>query len=79
MRIRMNLRVARINLGMKQADLAEKIGKTQEYISRLETCQIEPKRKDAKALAEILGQPEDFLFDQNIKEQPGGTHSEATA
>jgi DNA-binding XRE family transcriptional regulator len=51
-----NLKTARLKIGLKQSELAEKTGLTQQYLSRIETGQLNVTLRTMMALAKVVGQ-----------------------
>jgi transcriptional regulator with XRE-family HTH domain len=57
------LRMARVEKGMTQLQLAEKIGKKEIEVSRYETGRAHPDRDTKRRIAEILQKPTYEIFD----------------
>ncbi len=56
------LKLARIAMGMSQADLAQRINRHQTLISHFETARILVSARDKKAISKVLKTSEDVLF-----------------
>ena len=56
------LKVARVGMGLTQLQLAERIGKREIEISRIETGRARPDAETKRRIAEILGKPAFIIF-----------------
>lgn len=57
------LRAARVFLGLTQLQLAEKIGKKEIEVSRIETGRAQPDAQAKRRIAEVLQKPVFELFE----------------
>lgn len=56
------LKAKRVEKGIKQKDLAKKLGITQQYLCQIEKGEIEPRRDIMLKIAEALGEDVTILF-----------------
>jgi len=60
------LKLARLELGLRQFDLAKRVGIGENLVSKIETGRTRPSRLIVERLAGILGlKPEDLAADSN--------------
>lgn len=62
------VRLAREEAGMSQAELAERIGRRQAYVSDVETGKTEPNATTLAVLAKILAKPVAFFFPESWRD-----------
>ena len=62
-RIVARLRRARLDAGLGQTDVAGKIGKTQSYVSKIESGQRKVDVLQLKELAELYGKPLGYFLE----------------
>lgn len=60
----LNLKLERLNKGLKQSDLAKMMDKVPQTISNWENGIIVPSYKELKKLSEILGKDIDYLLEE---------------
>lgn len=63
MAVNIRLRVARVARGLTQLQLAEKIGRKELEVSRLETGRARPDPETKRRIAEVLQKPTYEIFD----------------
>jgi len=68
MKIGKTLKLVRIMKGLKQKDLADKLGISPNYLSAVENDKREPSLSFIKMVSEELDVPLSFLFLDNIEE-----------
>lgn len=68
--IRNRVREARLAAGLSQERLADRIGTTQNAVSRWERGAVKPSRRYLTAIADATGRP-DLLDDGEGGEEPG--------
>lgn len=66
---RLNLKIKRIQKGLTQKELAERVGLTNQSISDYETGKLNPSYEVMKRISKELDSPVDELFFQNEKEE----------
>lgn len=66
---RLNLKIKRIQKGLSQKELAERVGLTNQSISDYETGKLNPSYEVMKRISKELDSPVDELFFQNEKEE----------
>ena len=60
----MRFKIARLEAGLTQKELAETTGVSESKITKIETGRRAPDREFAQRLAELLGKPAGELFDE---------------
>lgn len=63
----LNIKIARIKQGLTQHQLAEKLGVTNNDISRYETGRMKPSLEKLVILADVLNVTTDYLLGREVK------------
>jgi len=74
MSIGKNIKIFRINAGLKQKELADKLGKKVQYLSAIENDKREPSLSFLRQIADALGVPASTLLWENIDTPDEGSH-----
>ncbi|MHB8131928.1 MAG: helix-turn-helix domain-containing protein [Mobilitalea sp.] len=74
MSIGKNIKVFRINAGLKQKELADKLGKKVQYLSAIENDKREPSLSFLRQIAGALNVPASSLLWENIATTDEGNH-----
>jgi transcriptional regulator with XRE-family HTH domain len=74
MSIGKNIKVFRINAGLKQKELADKLGKKVQYLSAIENDKREPSLSLLRQIADALDVPASSLLWENIATTDEGNH-----
>jgi transcriptional regulator with XRE-family HTH domain len=72
----LRLKFVRINLGLRQRDVAKKTGLPKPYIVNFESGRMNPRPAELQALAKVLGVPADRLL-EHVPDPADGAEARA--
>lgn len=70
-KVNTKLKAARVLRGLRQSDLAEKLGRSQSWVCELERGLIEPSDLDVALICRVLRVKPECLFPEESKQEAG--------